>query len=161
MTVPRPTRSFGRPGTSVVPPNFERDHAPVFETTRTARCRIHGPTDGVPVLNPDLGYSVAPAAPLLYEGTVRLIPLTAADRNTLVGDQDQHLASYRAAIAHDAARIPNGSTLVVTETNDTWLGARTLFVRNGDLGTIRFERHLLCTDDVTDDPDPIDEGDED
>lgn len=148
--MPRPNRAHGRPGTRVIPVNFERDHARVMEGSRTAVCVIHGPSDGTPVFDPDLGYSVAPAAPKVYEGSIRVQALSAADQNRIVGEQDQATASYLAAIDHQAPRVPAGSTITFTATTDGWLVGDTLFVRNGDLGTVRFERHLYAIDDNAD-----------
>lgn len=145
----RPNRAHGRPSTRMVPENFEPDHARVMTGSRTALCVIHGPATGERVFDPDLGYSVVPGAPKLYEGSTRVQALSAAARSRIVGEQDQGVASYLAAIDHDAPRIPVGSIITFTTTSDDWLVDDYLTVKNGDLGTVRFERHLYAVDDVT------------
>lgn len=147
--MPRPKRLHGRPGTRVVPENFEADHNRALVGTRTAGCVILAPTPSVPIFDPDLGYSVAPDALELFRGRARVQALTGEARSRIVGEQDQRTAVYRLAIDHEALDIPEGSTITFTQTNDAWLAATTLFVRNADLGTVRFERHLICVDDVS------------
>jgi hypothetical protein len=133
----------------MMPPAFEVDHARVMDGSRTGEAVIHGPSNGKPVFRPELNYSVAPDAPVLYEGSIRVQALSAADRSRIVGDQDVTTRSYLAAIDHDAPRIPAGAVITFTTTTDGWLAGDQLFVRNGDLGTVRFERHLYAIDDVT------------
>lgn len=147
--MPRPNRAHGRPGTRMVPKAFEVDHARVMAGSRTSVAVIHGPSTGAPVFDPSLGYSVTPDAPTLYNGTIRVQALSAADRSRIIGDQDLTTGSYLAAIDHDAPRIPAGSVITFTTTTDGWLAGDQLFVRNGDLGTVRFERHLYAVDDIT------------
>lgn len=133
----------------MIPKAFETDHARVMTGSRTGEAVIHGPADGRPVFDPAVGYSVPPDAQLLHEGSIRVQALSAADRSRIVGDQDLTTGSYLAAIDHDAARIPAGAVITFTTTSDGWLAGDQLFVRNGDLGTVRFERYLYVIDDVT------------
>lgn len=133
----------------MVPQHFERDHARVMVGSRTALCVIHAPAAGKPTFRPELGYSTVPGAPKLYEGTARVQAILGEARSRIVGEQDQRTAVYQLAIDDDAVRIPAGSVVTFTQATDAWLAGDQLFVRDGDLGSIRFERHLACVDDIT------------
>ncbi|EFQ82706.1 hypothetical protein HMPREF0063_11915 [Aeromicrobium marinum DSM 15272] len=146
--MPRPTRAYGRPGTRVLPENWERDHAPVVAKTRTAMIEIRPPA-ALPTFTPGEGYGDPASLDPIYTGSARIQALDADARRRLVGEQDQGTSAYLVAIDIDAAAIPDNSTIRVTASNDPWMTTdRTLIVRNADLGSLRFERDLYAVDDL-------------
>lgn len=153
--MPRARRSYGRPGTQVIPADWGTSHAPVITGTFTGTVIIRG-LPGEPVMGDDFEYTT-PEAPILYGSppnqtpNARIQVLPAQDKNTQLGGQDVRTAGYLVVINHDAPHIPLLSTVEVTTSSDPLLNlaGRRLVVRDYDMGTIRFERDLYCVDDLT------------
>lgn len=149
--MPRPTRGYGRPGTPVIPADWEQSHAPVARKTFTAAIKIYGPpTAGTAAVNTDLTYEPPAAATVLYEGPARIQVLNAQQSATEVGQQSQTTAGYLVAIDRETTGIPVGAAVQIVTSNDPDLaGAVRLYVAHGDRGSLRFERDLYCVDDLS------------
>jgi len=148
--MPRPRRAQGRPGTPVIPADWETSHAPVVSKTMTTPCVIRNAQPGTPAFDVALGHSVRPAGFVLYTGNSRVQVLNAQDAGARIGEQDQQTAAYLVVIDREAANIPLGATIEFpTATDPTLLGNRRLVVRKTARGSLRFERDLYCVDDMT------------
>lgn len=152
LTMPRPQRSQGRPGTRVIPKDWETSHAVVAAKSMTATIKFYPPiTDGsTPVMNDDFTYQPGPEIQPVYDGAARIQVLNGQETQTLVADQDSVTTGYLVVIDRDADGIPLGAIGVIQTVSDpTLIGTRTLIVRKIARGSLRFERDLWCTDDLT------------
>lgn len=142
--MPRPSNALGRPGTPVIPMNWEAAHAPVAAKTHTGTCQIHAPAS-TPTIGDDLSYE-APTEPTtpLYDGGCRIQKLTVGDAMTTLGDQALVRTRYLVSLDRVAAGIPVGAVVDITNSNDPDLNAGTLTVAQTTGGTLRFERDLIC-----------------
>lgn len=75
--MPRQQRAHGRPGTRVLPIDWQSGHAPVLATTLPSRVTI-GPAHGAQVWDRDAKRTVAAPGSVVYDGPARL---------NLVGDR--------------------------------------------------------------------------
>ena len=158
--MPRPRRSHGRPGTSVIPKAWEASHRPVVSKTLGGRCTIHAPSAPAALqVKPDLTYEPAgePAA-ALYDGPFRAQALNAKEAAGLVGDQEQITTGYLLVVDADAD-VPVRSVVTIADATDQTLVGVRLVVRKIARGSHRFERDLWCVEDLTDTPDVITSND--
>ena len=147
--MPRPTRAQGRPGTRVIPVNWERDHAPVVDKTFTAGVQIFDPYTGTePVLQAGYTYSAGAAGAPIYTGNARIQVMNAQAAADIVGDQEQLTTVYLVVIER-AADVPVGSRVVVATGDPMLTDGRHLIVRKAAAGSLRWERDLWCVDDMT------------
>lgn len=148
MTVPRPNRAHGRPGTRVVPVNFERDHAHTIALSFTATGRVWPAATGPATINDDLSYTPASPASALYEGGMRLQELARTEVQRLFGDEFQTVTVYRVVLDLDAAGdISRGDRIEVTHSSDMTLSWMT--IARVTRGSIRMERDVYAVDDQT------------
>lgn len=146
--MPRP-QHHGRPGTRVIPTNWETEHAQVVEGTFTATVSIWEPNaSAVTSVNDDLTVTVTEADPIATAVPARIQALKAEDTRALVGDQEQITNGYLVAIGRDLDIPVKAIVLVVTATDTDFVGRR-MRVHKLDHGSLRFERDLYCTEDLT------------
>lgn len=150
----RPLRAQGRPGTRVIPADWESSHAPAVERTFTAQVQVIDPHDSTPpALGADYSYSGGTAGTPVYTGGARVQVMNGQAAADVLGDQQQLTALYLVAIGRDAT-VPVGSVVTVTDSDDAHLSdGRRLIVRKVAGGSLRFERDLWCVDDMTWRPD--------
>jgi len=147
--MPRAKRAFGRPGTRVVPKNWEANHAPVLTTTRTATVDIFGPSAaGAVEVNDDLTVTGSDPTPLAANQTARIQALSSQETRDLVGDQEQVSAGYLVVVDF-ALDVPFKAVVHVKVCTDTSLVDKRLVVRKIARGSLRWERDLWCVDDLT------------
>lgn len=148
MTVPRPNRAHGRPGTRVVPLNFERDHAHTVALSFTATGRVWSAATVPATINNDLSYTPASPASPLYEGGMRLQELARTEVERLFGDEFQTVTVYRVVLDLDAAAdISRGDRIEVTQSSDVTLSWMT--IARVTRGSIRMERDVYAVNDQT------------
>lgn len=151
--MPRKTRDQGRPGTKVFPADWEISHAIVVGKTYTAHVKIyeHNTDGNAPVLNADFTYASGAPATVLYDAMARIQALgNSMDAQVLTADQAASTAGYLIVIDREAADIPVGSIVQVTESTDPTLDtARRMVVRKVARGSLRWERDLWCVDDLS------------
>ena len=145
--MPRQTRAFGRPGTPVIPTNWERDHAPVVAKTLTAKCKIWAPAS-TPSIKADLSYDPPAGATPLYDGACRIQVLNNVAMDRLFGDEYQSQTGYLVVIDREEDDVARGGVVEVYRCSDPTLleDGRRLVVAKVDRGSLRFERDLYCTD---------------
>ena len=109
---------------------------------------------GVPVFNELLGYDVLPAPQLLYDGLVRvqrLQPAVSASAAT-IADRELIIREYQVSLplaVHgiDTAPIQTNDLVTVTAcSDDPQLVGKVLRVRDVRLGSLVWQRDLLCED---------------
>lgn len=148
--MPRPNRAHGRPGTPMVPANFEDDHAFVIRKTHTATCRITAPAGGTPVIGDDLTYPEHTAPTPTYTGGCRVQELSRDEKERRLGDEVQSAVAYLVVVEHSADDIARGHVVEVTGSSDpTLTGDRRLVVARVTRGSVRWERDLYCIDPNT------------
>lgn len=151
--MPRPTRSQGRPGTNVVPPNWERDHAPVVEKTLTGVCSIYpapGAGGAEPVMAPDLSWTVPDVTPLYVDVPCRVQHHQGATNPQDQAGQGVMTSEYLVGVPYVLVGIGTRSVIVFTDGSDPdLLATPALYVRDPLVGTLRFERDLICVDDLS------------
>jgi len=148
--MPRPRRAHGRPGTAVIPPAWEADHAVVAAKTFTATVKIW-PRATAPDIKDDLSYDDAGSPSPVYVGGARIQVLSGGRdaANQMIGDQAVSSVAYLVAIDREAAPIRRGYVVEVVTSNDATLqDGRRLAVERVDRGSLRFERDLYCTDQL-------------
>lgn len=153
MTVPRPTRSQGRPGTRVIPTHWERDHAPVVEKTLTGVCSIYpAPEAGgaEPVMAPDLSWTVPDVDPLYADVPCRVQHHTGSTNPQDQAGQGVMTSEYLVVVPYALDGITARCVVIFTASNDPDLNTTpALYVRDPLVGTLRFERDLMCVDDLS------------
>lgn len=145
--MPRPRRHQGRPGTQVIPEDWEADHAVVADKTRTATCTFTAP-GGTLAFDDDLNLLPGSGPAPLYSGPCRVQILTGRDAVAITGDQKQSSTVYRVTVARDAAALVIGAAGAIVHAGDASLTGP-LIVERIDRGSLRFERVIYCVEDQT------------
>lgn len=139
----RSRQATGRPGTPVIPANWEAGHRVVVEKTLrgTASLRVPGT---VQTWNPVTEQNdLTPHEPYATPGC-RVQALRGESRRVVVAEDLEVVADYLIVIPADIT--PAGTDLVtVTGTGDALLDGRVFEIQQVELGTERFERDLFCT----------------
>lgn len=149
--MPRPQRAYGRPGTQVIPPDWETSHAQVMTGTFPDLVSLRAP-GGTPAWNPgNHRTEVTANTPFATRVPARIHAIGADAQNT-AADDVVRVAGYDVWLPLDGdgvdAIVVDGEqdTLIdVTSSQDPMLTGKTLQVTGVIRGTSRFERHLLAT----------------
>lgn len=149
--MPRQQRAYGRPGTTVVPPDWDTSHAVVITGTFPDSVSLRAP-GGVSAWNPLTNRTeVVPHAPFATNVPARINAVGGA-----TGDQPAddlvHVAGYTVSVplTADGADLvvvngENDTLIDVTDSADPTLVGKTLRVTDIVRGSTRFERDLLTT----------------
>lgn len=143
------------PSTKVVHPRFAEHHAPVTEGAMTATCEVAVHTAGT--WNPTDG-SVPGDKTVLYTGPCRVQALSNQPADSDAAGQPTTGHTYLIVLPMDQPTIPAGDagakvTVLTVDTNgDAELVSRVLTVRDVKYSSLRWERDLTCTDDLTNQP---------
>lgn len=141
--MPRPQRSYGRPGTAVIPAGWAAGLAPVADGTRTAACSLRRPGTAQ-AWSEELQQNVEVPLPAYWTGTVRVQALaTQARPVVVVGDREvvaQYLVTAPAAVDPDELDL-----LALSDTGDPALDGATLTVLQVVRGSLLVERDMFCT----------------
>lgn len=152
--MPRPVRAQGRPGTKVIPTNWNASHAPVLDKTHRGHCVIVDPKSGGDLVYDENGKTSKRTAPdAKYDGACRVQVQQSQDARTVVGDQQTTTIEYLVAINllgdgvdrdEPVAEPHVGDRVTVTQSGDASLDGQSLTVTSVAVGTERFERDLFC-----------------
>lgn len=149
----RATRAQGRPGTAVIPANWQQSHAVVSAKTMTAVVNLRKPGT-TKTWDPTLEQMVpTPNTPYAVDQPARVQAQrqTALRRDIDAAEQTVHIAGYLVTIAfeREVAEEPAVNDLVdVTVSDDPLLTGRTMRVLEVVHGSLRFERDCFCTLDA-------------
>lgn len=149
---PRPVRSQGRPGTSVIPSTWSAGHRPVVNATHTGTCTIRHPGGTPGVFDPVTGETpVTPYTPH-YVGACRVQVMPALEQEIVTGGQEVTMVGYRVTIRYDAADdLAVGDLLTITgvdDNGDPALVGVTMRVDSFERGSLAWERVIHATDNL-------------
>ncbi len=137
---------MGRPGTRVIPADWQATHAAVVAKTLTSSVLIAEPGDGEPVFNPDTHQSETPLGATSYDGPATIMLVSDSDQAPEVAGEDVPTRRYEVKLTHAAAGVKPGHILQVTACQDPDLGPGVrLIVDTVERGTQRFSRVLYAT----------------
>lgn len=137
------------PNASVIPAGWSAHHAPVAAGGMNATVTIG--SRGEPQYDPDTDATTTPWTED-YTGPARIQALNDARRTDVAGEQVSGRA-YLVQILFNAARITPGMRVHVTAaSNDPHLAGEDLWVVDPQLGSERFTRDLVCSDNQADVP---------
>jgi len=137
------------PGTRVIPADWSAHHAPVAVggMNATVTCGVQTGTR----YDPDLDDTVATWS-TDYDGPARVQALNDAGQYPAAGQQIAGRA-YLVQLQFAAADVIPGARVKVTACrNDAQLAGQDLWVVDVQLGSERFTRDLICSDNQTDAP---------
>ena len=150
--MPRPNRSFGRPGTQVIPKGWSADHAPVVAGSWNATCLISPPAGGTVAVAADLSVTVTGAPVPVGPFGCRVQQLNSQEAVQVVADQKITGAPYLVVV--DATTVVAlNSTVTIDNANDVDLVGRVMTVVKIGRGSELWERDLFCVEDQSA-PDP-------
>lgn len=144
--MPRPTRSYGRPGTPVIPADWQASHAAVAVGTMTATVSLRKPGT-TSVFNEDTGqteYTPLPAYTTGQPARIQAYRATAIDRAKDVADETLRVTGYLVTLPW-AVSVDEGDLVDVSSCTDPELAGRSLLVIDLVRGSLRFERDVFCT----------------
>lgn len=141
--MPRPRRSYGRPGTQVIPADWAASHRPVAEKTlRDATVELRHPGSTQEWSDAAQEMVEVPNA-AYWTGSARIQVLATRDQVTVTAGDREVTLRYLVAVQADVA--PDVDDLVtVTVVDDAHLQGRSLLVAQVTTGSLRFERDLFC-----------------
>lgn len=140
------------PNTRVIGDTWSRHHRPTATGAMTATGTIVRPPSGATaVFDEAAGRSVLPDPATLYAGIMRVQRLAQAvsDSTTTTADRELTTRQYQVSIDIDAATTVLQINDIVTVTvcaDDPDVVGRPLRIRDVRLGTLAWERDLLCED---------------
>lgn len=148
--MPRPKRSYGRPGTRVIPKDWSASHGEVIAKTWSAVCDIFPPrTAGKATANSDLTVTLADPQEALYTDLAcRVQVLNAQEAAKVLADQEQTTVAYLVVTDRDV-NVPHKAVIKITDVDDATLVGRRLVVQKIDRGSEIWERDLYAVDDLT------------
>lgn len=113
--------------------------------THTDSCTISAPGQAG-VFDPNTGeYVVTPGA-VRYSGKCRVQPLSAADSQMLVTEQNLPGVKYLVAVDYNVDNVQVRDVVTITSGDPALIGQK-LYVAQILAGSQRVQRDLLCTDD--------------
>ena len=137
-----------RPGSHVIHPDWEQRHRLTATATMTALCVIdREDPDGTPVFDPVTGTTSRPRV-TVYSGPCRVQRRSVAESERQSGDQEVTTADYLVVIEHDADPVQVADRVTIGDSSDPTLTGRALTVSAVMRGSLRWERDLICVDDL-------------
>jgi hypothetical protein len=134
-----------RPGSRVIPADWEAHHQPVLETTRTATITFRR-TTGPSVMDPANGTSTQPTA-IVFTGTCRIQEHQINAHTVVAGAEVITTHAYQVSL-DVAADLRKNDIGTVDSCNDATLVGRELRVDDLQRGSLLFERTVICIDDL-------------
>jgi hypothetical protein len=134
-----------RPGTRLIPDQWEAHHRPTADGQMTGECEITRPSDQG-TFDESAGRTVYPLPAVLYAGPMRLQALAQADATPQVGDAQATLRRYRASLPACETGFRVNDQLRVTGLTDTGMVGRVLRIVDVPSGSLLWQRDLICED---------------
>lgn len=113
----------------------------------TATCEIRRPSSAS-TYDETAGKSVYPAPTVLATSPCRVQRLPMRGGDQPVGDRNITLQRYQINVPADISDVRVNDQIVVTTSTDTSLVGAVVRVREIRLGTLRWQRDLICDEDV-------------
>lgn len=140
------------PNTKVIGDDWSRHHRPTAVGQLTAVGTIKRPASGATAAFDELlGRNVLPAPAVVYDGPMRAQRLQQAvsQSTTTTADREQTIREYQVTVDIDRATtrlLVNDIVTVTACTDDPHIVGQPLRVRDVRLGTLAWQRDLLCED---------------
>lgn len=143
--MPRPLQSTGRPGTPVIPENWETAPAAIVQRAMRGEVELRQPGSTQSWSDANEAMVSVPKAPY-YSGVARIQNLAGQGRGRVVTAEDAEMvADYLVTVPLAVDGASEGDLVKVVDAHDGALVGRVLVVRLIEYGTERFERDLFCT----------------
>lgn len=137
-----------RAGLALIPDGFEQLGAQVADGSHTASVELwSGPADGDPEWVYAGGTETRNHGSLLTSATARVQRLL-SEAEQAAGEQDVTTRRYLLGLSLDLAEITLRARVKVVDSGDAQLNGRYLSVVDILGGSLRFERHLVCIDNL-------------
>lgn len=134
---------YGRPGTAVVPADWQAIGAAVMAETFDCTVRIGAP-GGEPAWNDATGQTETPMSDPVYDGPAAITAAANSTATVDVADDQIPLVRYLVELPVDAAGITDEHFVQVTASPDPMLTGARLDINAVVRGDRRFTRLLLC-----------------
>ena len=134
---------------ALIPPGWQVRHSDALDGSRTAAVEVwSGPADGTPewVYSPATKTEARNHGTLLSSPTARIQRLL-TEQEQASGEQDVTTRRYLVALPQ-AATVTLGNRIKVIDSGDPLLDGRYLSVVDVQGGSLRFERHAVCVDNM-------------
>lgn len=139
----RTKRSYGRPGTRVIPPGWGASHAPVVNARLSAVVSLTDPATASEQWDEDTQRTILTATPYAA-GVPAAVQVIFNGSPEIAGEELLQVAGYRVTLPHDHMALPTHQVTVTTCDGDTSLVGRVLAVVEVLRGSERFQRDLMC-----------------
>lgn len=134
----------GRPGTQVIPADWDARLAPANEKRLLTECEVRGPAvKGV--ASTANGARTTTPGPLRYSGPCLVTRLSRDDETADLAGQTVRTAGYLVTLLRDCSTVQPGDAVTVTRATDPRLLAGKLTVSEVGEASLRLERDLWCT----------------
>ena len=141
---PRPRQATGRPGTPVIPADWETAHAHVVHAALRGRVALTDPAAPTQEWVDDQ-WITTPATPYASEVPARVQRLAAQSRTVVTADDQELVVDHLVVVPWGMAEVSAGHLVTVTASTDSALVGQVLRVEYVAYGTERFERDLFAT----------------
>lgn len=146
----RPRQATGRPGTQVIPTGWSDAPRQIMRRTWTAAVSIRHPGGTQGPFDPDTGtYPSVPFPPHYVDGA-RIQVLSTQEQEQLVAEDEVTTVAYRVVVDLDTSTETRVGDVVLVDSLDTSIGdpltvGQELVVRSYGVGSMAWERDLICT----------------
>lgn len=146
----RPQQALGRPGTPVIPADWQQAHGAVAAKTMTATVNLRHPGSTKTFNTTTRRSEFTPLAPYATAQAARVQAQTsrAVQAGQEAAEETLQVAGYLVTLTLDRTtdQEPSVGDLVdVTASGDPLLTGRSLKIHDVVRGSLRFERDLFCT----------------
>lgn len=145
--MPRIRQSQGRPGTPVIPKDWQAGHAAVVAKTLKAKVRI-GPPGGTTGWNEGRGQTETADAAAVYVGAASVMPVSDTNRILTVVEDPTSTRVYEVTLPLNEPGVDlvtSEHIVKVTACDDAQLVGKKLAIGGIERGSQRFSRVLLAT----------------
>ncbi|HEY0889368.1 MAG TPA: DUF6093 family protein [Nocardioides sp.] len=143
--MPRPTQATGRPGTPVIPADWETAHRVVVERAMRGRVSLRIPGTTQVWSEEDQEMRTVPRAPYAVDVPARVLELNGEAKVIRTGEDTEIVVDFLVTVPAGRDDVATGHLVTVTTSTDPLLTGTTLRVDHVGRGTERFERDLYCT----------------
>ena len=142
--MPNPKRAYGRPGTAVIPPNWQTDHAAVIEQTHPDSVTI-GLAGTMPTFNEATSQTETTLAAPVYVGPASITAVPRTPQPVLQAEEQIPVRAYEISLKFAVAGITTGHVIRVDASADAELVGQVLRIGQVERDSRRFSRILLAT----------------
>jgi len=142
--MPNPNRAYGRPGTAVIPANWQEEHAAVIGKTYPDTITI-GLPGRAPAFNEQTGQTETQLATPVYAGPAKVTAVPRAPQPTQQADEQIPVRVYEISLPWPTSGITTAHVVHVDASKDAQLTGQVLQISQVERDSLRFSRILLAT----------------